>query len=368
MTIPRSSQISIVDTPWYHVVNRCVRRAFLCGVDSYTGTSYEHRRLWIEERIMQLASVFCIDVAAFAIMNNHYHLVLHVDKATAMSLSDDEVLLKWTEMFSSTILVSQYLELRKEGGIVPDYLKLSIAEIADVYRSRLFDISWFMRVLNESIARMANKEDDVKGRFWEGRFKSQAIMDESALMTVMAYVDLNPVRAAIAEDLASSDFTSVQCRLQGRYDKVQEVVVDKNPSNEEVKIDDDLKGNNKAMNQFLERLKGLPFSRLMPFYSAGSSLTVPFEYNDYIEFVDYMGRAVHPNKSGFICSDVPSVMEKFKLDDSIVGAFKDGKFLSKFGDAIGGQNGMKYVGASKGLRVAQMVFNGGVQFHHVVVA
>ena len=355
MAMPRSSQVSIVDTPWYHVVNRCVRRAFLCGVDSYTGVSYEHRRQWIEDRVMQLSSVFCIDVAAFAIMNNHYHLVLHVDKAKAMSLSDDEVLLKWTEMFSSTILVRQYLELREKGDIVPDYLRLSVAETSDVYRSRLFDISWFMRVLNESIARMANKEDEVKGRFWEGRFKSQAIMDESALITVMAYVDLNPVRATIAEDLASSDFTSIQRRLEGRYEKIQAVVVDENYDHN-VKIDDDLKENDKAMNQFLERLKGLPFSRLMPFYSAGSSLSVPFEYNDYIEFVDYMGRAVHPNKSGFIRGDIPSIVDKLNIDNSVVEAFQEGRFLSRFGNAIGGQDNLRHVGVNKGLRVARLVF------------
>ena len=346
MTMPRSSQVSIVDTPWYHVVNRCVRRAFLCGVDSYTGVSYEHRRQWIEDRVMQLSSVFCIDVAAFAIMNNHYHLVLHVDKAKAMSLSDDEVLLKWTEMFSSTILVRQYLELREKGDIVPDYLRLSVAETSDVYRSRLFDISWFMRVLNESIARMANKEDEVKGRFWEGRFKSQAIMDESALMTVMAYVDLNPVRADIAEDLASSDFTSIQRRLEGRYEKTQAVVV----------VDDDLKGNDKVMNQFVERLKGLPFSRLMPFHSAGSSLAIPFDFADYLKFVDYMGRAVHPSKSGFIREDIPSIVDKLNIDNSVVEAFQEGRFLSRFGNAIGGQNNLKHVGVNKGLIVARLVF------------
>jgi len=77
----------------------------------------------------------------------------------------------------------------------------------------LKDLSWYMRCLNEKVARMANAEDACTGRFWEGRFKSQALLDEAAVVSCMAYVDLNPIRAGICESLETSAFTSIQERL-----------------------------------------------------------------------------------------------------------------------------------------------------------
>ena len=85
MPQPRRSQISLVDTPYYHCVTRCVRRSFLCGVDKYSGQSYEHRRAWVKDRLLFLASVFAIDICAYAVMSNHVHVVVFVDKALADS-------------------------------------------------------------------------------------------------------------------------------------------------------------------------------------------------------------------------------------------------------------------------------------------
>ena len=82
-------------------------------------------------------------------------------------------------------------------------------------RERLFDISWFMRCTKEWIARLANKEDDCKGRFWESRFHCNALANEKELLNAMAYVDLNPIRAKIADTPESSDHTSVQQRIIG---------------------------------------------------------------------------------------------------------------------------------------------------------
>ena len=142
-------------------------------------------------------------------MSNHYHLVLHVDHDRANSWSDDEVIKRWTASFPRNGLLIETLYRNQKARVAKKQLRQHV----ELWRERLMDISWFMRCLNEPIARQANREDDCKGRFWEGRFKSQALLDEKALLTCMAYVDLNPIRAGVSESLDSSDFTSIQERL-----------------------------------------------------------------------------------------------------------------------------------------------------------
>ncbi|MGI9213938.1 MAG: hypothetical protein ACR2HF_15835, partial [Methylococcaceae bacterium] len=114
MTRPRSSLISVIDTPWYHLVSRCVRRAFLCGDDAHSGVNFDHRRQWILDWILRLATVFCIDVAAYAVMSNHYHIVMRVDAKRAKELSVEEVLQRWTQLFTGPLLVQKYLSPDRE--------------------------------------------------------------------------------------------------------------------------------------------------------------------------------------------------------------------------------------------------------------
>ncbi|MBI3187725.1 MAG: transposase, partial [Gammaproteobacteria bacterium] len=209
MPKPRYSQVSLASTPYYHCVSRCVRRAFLCGTDTLTGQSFEHRRQWIEDKILVLARIFALDVCAYAVMSNHYHVVLHVNQQAACSWSMDEIIQQWHQLFSGHALSQRYAR----GEQMTSAELATLQQITSTWRERLMDISWFMRVLNESIARQANAEDDCTGRFWEGRFKSQALLDEVALLACMTYVDLNPIRAGIAHTPEASDHTSIQRRI-----------------------------------------------------------------------------------------------------------------------------------------------------------
>ena len=201
MATPRVQQVDLSITPYYHCVTRCVRRAFLCGKDKYSGQDFEHRRDWVRQRLRFLAGVFAIDICAYAVMSNHLHVVLHVDAERANRWADADVVKRYCKLHPM---------VKADYELLPPAKQRARRE---TWRTRLCDLSWMMRTLNESIARRANKEDHVTGRFWEGRFKSQALLDEQGLLTCMAYVDLNPVRAGVAHTLEKSDFTSIQERL-----------------------------------------------------------------------------------------------------------------------------------------------------------
>lgn len=109
MPKPRKQQISLDATPYYHCMSRCVRRAFLCGQDRFTRQCFEHRRSWIENKALKLAEVFAIDIAAYAIMSNHYHLVLFIDSEKAKNWSELDVITQWHKLFKGNALSQRFL-------------------------------------------------------------------------------------------------------------------------------------------------------------------------------------------------------------------------------------------------------------------
>ena len=204
MTYPRSHLVDPDADGLYHCTSRCVRRGWLCGEDPVSGQSYGHRKEWVESRIVLLSEIFTVDLYAYAVMSNHYHVVVEVKPSEARELSDHDVARRWLRL-------SRKRRGETEEGRVERLLgnPTRIVEL----RTRLGSLSWFMKYLNEPIARAANREDDCKGRVWEGRFKSIALLDELALVGCMAYVDLNPVRAKITKDPESAPHTSIKRRV-----------------------------------------------------------------------------------------------------------------------------------------------------------
>ena len=169
MPKPRYAQISNGETPYVHVVSRTVRRSFLCGKDKYSGKNFNHRRQWLEDEMLRLAGVFALEICAYAVLSNHYHIVLHINLAKSREWSHDEVIERWHQLFKGSLQSQQYIAGETLPKAQKDLLKKQVKE----WRSRLTNISWFMRILNEKIARKANREDDCTGRFWEGlEFKS----------------------------------------------------------------------------------------------------------------------------------------------------------------------------------------------------
>jgi len=309
MTAPRSVLVSLEDTPWYHCVSRCVRRAFLCGEDQLSGLNFDHRRGWIVERIQQLAALFAIDVAAYAVMSNHYHIVVRIDRERALGWSLEEVLRRWTALFTGPLLVTRYLSESRAEMTQAEIAR--VEELAEVYRERLHDLSWFMRTLNEHIARRANAEDGVKERFWEGRFKSQALLDEKTLLAAMAYVDLNPVRAGLAETPETSDYTSIQERVIG----LPEEVGSETGSEETTTVKDPKVTLDGEQLRPEAETRVLPQVPLMPFdATAQTPWAVPFAFEDYLELVDWTGRALRADKPGYIEAREPKILVRLGID------------------------------------------------------
>lgn len=207
----RAEQFSAGEVAIVHCVQRCVRRAFLAGVDRVTGKDYSGRREWIRRRLEALASVFGCDVLTYAVMSNHMHVILRTRPDVVAKWSDREAAIRWLRVFPGK-RIDEHLGEPTDHDV--ETLVRDEERLAEV-RRRLSDISWFMRALSEPIARMANKEDECTGRFWEGRFKAQRITDEAGLLACAMYVDLNPIRAALAESLDQAQHTSAYDRIQG---------------------------------------------------------------------------------------------------------------------------------------------------------
>ena len=295
MTIARRDLVREGMPGVYHCTARCVRRAFLLGQDDYSGKNYDHRRQWIVDRLSHLTKVFGLEVLAYAAMSNHLHIVVRTQPEQVAGWSDEEVARRWLALYTP-----------KHGGIdghpvthqasKGDFnLILQDSRRLKDLRERLGSLSWFMKSLNEHIARMANREDDCKGRFWEGRFKCQRLESEAAILACMCYVDLNPIRARMADSLEDTHFTSAYDRISRMRQKLRANISEiYGPEAPQIK----------------ETSNNLPLVDLdgpkSPFTHWGET--------DYLRILDATDRELRKDKPGVISSDVRPLLEALELD------------------------------------------------------
>jgi len=285
MTTARKNIVDKATSGFYHCTTRCVRRAFLCGEDSYSGENYDHRREWIQSRLLKLGDIFAADLYAFAVMSNHYHIVLFMDLERANQWTDQEIAHRWLTLCPPRMAISNNPDAPEQADCFYSFVEELAADQEKIalYRERLSDLSWLMRFLNEHIARKANREDQVKGRFWEGRFKTQALLDEGAVLACMAYVDLNPIRAGIAQTPEQSDYTSVKERIE-----ITATTASLTPINA-VK--------NQTPSIHTAQINAIAFT-------------------DYLKLIDWTGRQIRLGKTGKISSDLEPILSRLQLDSS----------------------------------------------------
>ena len=225
-------------------------------------------------------------MAAFAVLSNHYHLVLHVDRDCCNNADAKDIIRRWHLLYKPKDVSQKYIN----GEHLEPHELNRIDILIDTWRKRLHDISWFMKSLNENIARRANKEDDCTGHFWEARYKSQALLDEKAVLSAMTYVDLNPIRAAVAATPETSDHTSIKLRIEYWKKKSNQQLDDQNESFQP-----------KSLMPFVGNLrqrmpKGLIFNLI-----------------DYIELVDWTGRIIRDDKHGAIHGASPPIIKRLNI-------------------------------------------------------
>lgn len=340
MTSARSLKIDLTSTPYYHCMTRCVRRTYLCGSDTQTGQDYNHRKEWIVCRLKKLADIFAIHICAYAIMSNHYHLVLYVNTKQANNWNDNEVVERWSALFTNDAKQVKQLELTPQ----------QIVEKIALWRERLVSISWFMRCLNEFIARISNEEDNLTGRFWEARFKSQALLDEGAVLAAMAYVDLNPIRAKVAKTPEESEYTSIYERIHAAAKALNKAQLQTiNPTKQELKID-----NAKQPQQLMAFANGKPNDN-------DEYPKIEFSFSDYLQLVDSTGRILRDDKRGAIPESLAPILTRLNLSSN--GWLNMVRNLEKdFSYAIGNQSILVEFGARfrkrppKGIKAAKKYY------------
>lgn len=304
----RSEQLNPEAVETVHVYNRVVRRCFLMGVDEATGKNYDHRKDWMETLIVWQAKHFAIDLLGFSILSNHFHQILRSRPDAAATWDAAEVARRWLMLCPKRKgRDGEALEPKQNeiNSICNDQPKLK------QIRRRLSDMSWWMRLLCQRIAQRANREEELSGKFWESRFQSVKILDETGLLACAAYVDLNPIRAALVELLEESDYTSAQRRISGLLLEQQQAATSADEAARPTAAE--------RPDRFLAPISidelrdeiGVHLNTSGDRCSDKGFLNMSAE--DYIELLDWTARRIAPGKRGATRAAAPAILERLGL-------------------------------------------------------
>ena len=310
----------------YHCWNRLVQHRQLFGFDSLTGNDYSYRKPWVRDRLRELAAAMAIDVLDYAILDNHLHVVLRNRPDIVAGWSDEEVARRWWQVCPSR---------RNADRSVPEPRPCEIGilmEEVDEYRSRLSDISWLMRLACQPIARRANKEDEVDGRFFAKRFDCRRLENEADLLTCSLYVDLNVVRAGMADTPEASEFTSGFDRIRARWQSIQHelqsgVTLESSPDAwlAPVFLDE----SSTSSNAHIDRPPCNPIGAAR--IPEKGFLHMTLEH--YLSLLDTIGRFIRRGK-GHIPADLPPILQRLGIEplpwlDCLVNSFRAPLNLAK---------------------------------------
>jgi hypothetical protein len=218
--------------------------------------------------------------------------VLKVCPEQLVDLSEEDIMDRWCALFKGPLLIQNY----RNGEVLRPFERSAVTDIVNVWRSKLASISWFMRCLNQPVARQANLEDKCTGKFWESRFTSQALKSEEALMSCMAYVDLNPVRAGIATCPETSSHTSIRERIKSEFN-VGDAIESQTQSGDLFDFQTPLK----PLLAFKDGLKNKIQTGIL------------FNFQEYLKLVDWTGRIIRSDKRGHIDISLPPILTRLRI-------------------------------------------------------
>lgn len=292
--IYRPDEVAVV-----HVMAKTVRSIYLFGTDEFTEKCYDHRRDWIEQQLIHQAKYFGIDLLANAIMSNHFHLVLCSRPDVVSSWDDTEVANRWLHLCPK----------RKDALGKPmeptakelDAIRTKPEEVKKI-RTRLSDISWWMRLCCQKIAQRANYETKENGRFFNGRFKAMRLLDEQAILACMVYVDLNPIRAGIAVTVETSSHTSIIKRIKALIELNKQLAERADCHLRPIEIRQDNNGQVQVVVKSKEQTR------------CSDKGTFPFSTIDYLKLADYTAKLQKPGKVGYTPGALPPLLERIGFD------------------------------------------------------